>query len=88
MQTEQTSKQVPPTGWKSAKVISIPKPGKPPSDPGSHKPISLLSNFSKLLERVEVHRLNSIIHQNHILLPEKCGFCKKTVNSLSNCPNH
>jgi hypothetical protein len=39
-----------PTAWKSAKVIPIPKPGKPPSDPCSHRPISLLSTLSKLLE--------------------------------------
>jgi hypothetical protein len=47
IQTEQTSKQVPPTGWKSANVIPIQNLKKPPSDPGSHRPISLLSTFSK-----------------------------------------
>jgi hypothetical protein len=66
-----------PTAWKSAKVIPIPKPGKPPSDPCSHRPISLLSTLSKLLEHVIAHRLNLFIHQNHILPPEQCGFWKK-----------
>jgi hypothetical protein len=41
-----------PTAWKSAKVIPIHKPGIPPSNPYSHRPISLLSNLSKRLERV------------------------------------
>jgi hypothetical protein len=78
---------------KSAKVISIPKFGKPPSDPGSHRPISLLSTFSKLPERVEVHRLNSVIHQNHILLPEQFGFCKQQstvcqIARITDCITH
>ena len=40
-----------PIVWKSAKVIPIPKPGKPPFDPCSHRPISLLSTLTKLLEQ-------------------------------------
>ena len=66
-----------PYTWKSAKVIPILKPGKPLPDPGSHRPISLLSTVSKLLERVAAHWLNSFIHQNHILPPEQFGFRKQ-----------
>jgi hypothetical protein len=65
-----------PTAWKSAKVIPIPKPGKPPLTPAP-RPISLLSTLSKLLEHVIAHRLNLFIHQNHILPPEQFGFPKK-----------
>ena len=63
-----------PTDWKSAKIIPIPKPGKPPFDSGSHRPTGLLCNLSTLLERVVAHRLNSFIHQNHILPPGQFGF--------------
>jgi hypothetical protein len=43
-----------PTAWKSAKFISIPKPGKPPSDPCSHRPSSILSTISKLPEHIKI----------------------------------
>ena len=62
------------TACKSAKIIPVPKPGKPPFDFGSHRPIGLLRNLSKLLERVVAYRLNSFIHQNHILPPGQFGF--------------
>ena len=41
-----------PTNWKRAKVIPIPKPNKPPPDPNSYRPISLLSTVGKLFERI------------------------------------
>jgi hypothetical protein len=66
-----------PTDWESAKVIPIPKPGKPSIDPGSHRPIGLLRSLSELLERVVAHRLNCFIHQKHILPPEQFGFCQQ-----------
>ena len=74
-----------PYAWKSAKVIPILKPDKPPSDLGSHRPITLSSAVSKLLERVLAHRLNFRIHQNHILTPEQFGFRKQhsTVSQLA-----
>jgi hypothetical protein len=74
-----------PYAWKSAKVIPIQKPGKPLSDPGSHRIISLLSTVSKLLERVVAHKLSSFIQRNHILPPEKFGFRKRhsTVSQLA-----
>lgn len=37
-----------PDRWKIAKVIPIPKPGKPSEDPNSYRPISLLSSLSKI----------------------------------------
>jgi hypothetical protein len=63
-----------PIAWKSAKVILFLKSGKPLSDTGSHRPISLFSTVSKLLERDVAHRTNSFIHQNHILPPEQFVF--------------
>jgi hypothetical protein len=72
-----------PTAWKSAKFLPIQKPGKPPSDPCSHRPIRLLSTLCKLLERAVACRLNSLIHQNHILPPEKFGVHKNIQKSLN-----
>ena len=75
--------------WESTKIIPILKPGQPLSDPCSHRPISLLSNVSKLLEQVVAHRLNSFIHQNHILPSEQFSFCKQhsTVFHLARITN-
>jgi hypothetical protein len=74
-----------PTAWKSAKVIPIPKTGKPPPDPNSHRSISLLSTLSKLLERVVANRLKYFIHQNHIMPQEQFGFRKQhlTISQLA-----
>jgi len=81
----QVEKKYFPYAWISAKVNPILQPGKPLSDTGSHRPISLLSTVSKLLERVVAHRLNSFIHQNHILPPEQFGFREQhsTVSQLA-----
>ena len=38
-----------PVLWKYAEIIMIPKPGKPPYEPTSYRPISLLPIISKLL---------------------------------------
>ena len=63
-----------PCAWKSAKVIPFLKPGKPLSDTGNHRPISLFNTVRKLLKRIVAHRLISFIHQNHILPPEQFVF--------------
>lgn len=50
-----------PTAWKLATIITIPKPGKDPTDPVNHRPIALLSSISKIYERVILKILNSNI---------------------------
>jgi hypothetical protein len=70
-----------PYAWKSAKFFPIQNPGKPLSDTGSHRIVSLLSTVSKLLERVVANKLNSLIHRNHILPPEQFGFRKRRSQS-------
>jgi hypothetical protein len=60
-------------------------PGNPPrlypfQNPENHHLRPVFTDplvLSKLLERVVTHRLNSFIHQNHILLPEQLGFRKQ-----------
>ena len=46
-----------PDKWKLAKVVPIAKPKKDLKLPGSYRPISLLSNIAKLMERIVLQRL-------------------------------
>ena len=50
-----------PTRWKVASVIPILKPGKDPTSPSSYRPISLLSNVSKILERLVLNEIAPLI---------------------------
>lgn len=63
-----------PNEWKHAKIIGIQKPNKPPMNPSSYRPISLLSSISKLLERIILVRLRIHLDDNNILPPEQHGF--------------
>ena len=60
--------------WKHAKVIPIPKPGKPAHEVSSYRPISLLSSISKILERVLLRRINDHLDENNIIPNQQCGF--------------
>ena len=46
-----------PNLWKKAKIIPIPKAGKPLTEPKSYRPISLLCAPSKILERLVLDRI-------------------------------
>ena len=48
------------TAWKSTKVISIPKPGKSPPEPGSHRPISLVSTILIYVQQDATLQVNFI----------------------------
>ncbi|VVC26289.1 Endonuclease/exonuclease/phosphatase,Reverse transcriptase domain [Cinara cedri] len=50
-----------PDTWKIAIIIPIYKPEKQNSSPKSHRPISLLPTFSKLLERILLHRIKPFL---------------------------
>ena len=63
-----------PKVWKHAKVIPIPKPGKPPNELSSYRPISLLSSISKILERILLNRINDHLEDNNIIPKQQCGF--------------
>ncbi|GBN93689.1 putative RNA-directed DNA polymerase from transposon X-element [Araneus ventricosus] len=65
-----------PTKWKTATVIPILKPGKDPTQPSSHRPISLLSAISKIAEHIILDRLHTHLETNNILCPEQFGFRK------------
>ena len=51
-----------PKSWRRAKIIAILKPGKSPYEAGSYLPISLLSVYFKLLERLMYTRLLPVVY--------------------------
>ena len=61
-----------PKTWRRASVIALPKPNKPPEDPKSYRPISLLSVPYKVLERLIHSRIEPVVDPQ--LPPEQAGF--------------
>ena len=47
-----------PREWKKQKLVLLPKPGKPPGDASSCRPICLINNLAKVFERTILDRLN------------------------------
>lgn len=66
-----------PSSWKKAEIIVLLKPGKPPADPGSYRPISLLPLIGKLFEKLFIKRLNKVVHDKSLLIDEQFGFRNK-----------
>ena len=61
-----------PSIWKTAKVVAILKPQKPPKEASSYRPISLLCVSLKLFERLIYNRINPVIEAS--LPKEQAGF--------------
>ena len=59
-----------PSIWKLASIIPLLKPGKPPTSPSSYRPISLLSNPAKILERLVLDKIAPFIPTS----PSQHGF--------------
>ena len=74
---------------KTAKVIPVHK-GDVTTDPGNYRPISLLSVFDKLLEKVMLNRLLQFLNKNDILYKYQFGLRKNhaTSNALTEVINH
>ena len=68
---------------KVAKVIRIHKSGDT-SNPSNYRPISILSHFSKIFEKILLKDLQSFLDKNNILCPNQFGFRKgfSTVHTL------
>ncbi|EFA13629.1 putative RNA-directed DNA polymerase from transposon X-element-like Protein [Tribolium castaneum] len=60
--------------WKSGIAIMIQKPGKPPDDPNSYRPVTLLSGIGKLFERIITERLRNFCEGNSLFPPTQFGF--------------
>ena len=64
-----------PRAWKSAAAIYIPKPGKRDmKDPESYRPISLLSNLGKILERIIKDRMEFYAEPKGLNSSKQFGF--------------
>ncbi|KAJ8735272.1 hypothetical protein PYW07_006892 [Mythimna separata] len=60
--------------WKISQICMIPKPGKPPTDPTSYRPISLLPILSKVFEKTLLRRLKPILDESKIIPDHQFGF--------------
>lgn len=63
-----------PNCWKQASIIMIRKPNKDPIFPQNWRPISLLSQLGKLLEKILKRRLIEELDNKQILPDEQFGF--------------
>ena len=70
-----------PSKLKLAKVIPIYKSGDE-SDPSNHRPISLLSIFNRIFEKIMYNRLKLFIEKCNILHDSQYGFVKKGLLSM------
>lgn len=64
-----------PQQWKRASLVLLPKVGKPVGSPSAYRPICLLDEAAKLLERVVAQRLvQHLSEKGPDLDPEQYGF--------------
>lgn len=78
-----------PNMWKVAEVIMIPKPGKPPREVTSYRPISLLPIIAKLFEKLLLRRLKPIIEDRELIPNYQFGFREKhsTIDQIHRITN-
>ena len=62
-----------PSTWKHSLIHPIFKNGDPP-DPSNFRPISIIPNISKIVERVVQRQLYHYLSSNHLLSPNQHGF--------------
>ena len=62
-----------PTPWKDANVTPVDKK-KDKSLPSSYRPISLLNQLSKVMERCVHKQVYNYINTNHLITPLQSGF--------------
>ncbi|GBP49153.1 RNA-directed DNA polymerase from mobile element jockey [Eumeta japonica] len=65
-----------PTLWKTSQIVMIHKPGKPPNEASSYRPISLTPVLSKLWERIVLERLSPCLEINYVIPDHQYGFRK------------
>lgn len=77
-----------PSVWKTAKVISLPKPGKNHNQAVNYRPISLLSTLGKIFERIVYDRI--LTSFDHRLINEQFGFRRfhSTIQQLARVSEH
>jgi len=70
-----------PSSWKIVLITPILQPHKDTFLPQSYRPISLLSSWSKILEKILNKRLSWYLESNNILSESQYG-CRKNKSSL------
>ena len=73
------STEVYPNKLQMAKIIPIFKTDDN-TDPNNYRPISLLSNFNRIFEKLVLKRMESFLEQNNLLSPSQYGF-RKTLSA-------
>ena len=79
-----------PSCWKNTSLIIFPKPNKTEyHTPKNYRPISLISNISKILEKIIQSRLQNYIRDNNLQNENQHGFTqqKSTITALYNITN-
>ena len=73
-----------PTSWKTAIIISVPKPGMVITDPGSYRPIALTSCLCKTMEQMVNSRLTWYLERHMVITEHQSGFRRRisTVDNL------
>jgi hypothetical protein len=66
-----------PAQWKVAQIILILKPGKPPNELTSYRPISFLPFASKVFENILLKRLLPMVENNGLIPNHQFGFRQK-----------
>lgn len=66
-----------PIQWKFAQIIMVAKSGKPPTDPTSYRPISLLPLLSNIFERLLLNRIKEIVPIGNLIPEHQFGFREK-----------
>ncbi|CAB0031171.1 unnamed protein product [Trichogramma brassicae] len=65
-----------PSGWTSQRLVLLPKPGKPPDEPSSYRPLCILDPAGKILERIICDRLEAFTKRPGGLSERQYGFRK------------
>ncbi|CAB0029783.1 unnamed protein product, partial [Trichogramma brassicae] len=65
-----------PPVWKRQRLVLIPKPGKPPDEPSSYRPLCMLDTAGKILERIICDRLEAFTERPGGLSERQYGFRK------------
>ncbi|CAB0040015.1 unnamed protein product [Trichogramma brassicae] len=75
-----------PVCWKRQRLVLLPKPGKPPEEPSSYRPLCMLDTAEKILERIIYDRLEATTESLGGLSDHQYGFRKgrSTINAIEN----
>ncbi|KAL7288336.1 hypothetical protein TKK_0017670 [Trichogramma kaykai] len=70
-----------PSSWKRQRLVLLPKPGKPPDEPSSYRPLCMLDTAGKILERIICDRLEAFTERPGGLSERQYGF--RTVRAIN-----